>query len=305
VLGGHYFKGIRDRRSVHKAAVQPDQESLTAILSLCVVEPFTRITESKVLAIALPLTAATDVEDPAPNPGHPACAEYAGSDYCRESWQLHLAELACRRRTHWHKCDYGRLCAIVPIVHRDRCLAAVKLACPASMAEEDFERHVEFLDILVEGFVISHADLLERLPLPEQALAESDATPPHRTGETLDRQSHHPKVLKALEYIDAHLSDPKLTVGRIARELDVDSSYLGRLFADEVGQRMNWFIAARRVDLAKTLLTTTDWLIKQIAFETGHANPVWFCYVFQVHTGLSPSEYRKLSGHSSPPTSPR
>ena len=305
MLGGHYFKGIRDRRGVRKAAVQPDKESLLAILSLCVVDPFARITECEVLAIPLPLTAATDVEDPAPNPGHPACAEYAGSDYCRESWQLHLAELARRPRTHWHKCDYRRLCAIVPIVHQDRCLAAVKLACPTSMAEEDFERHVELLDILVEGFVISHADLLKRLPSPEQGLAQSAATPSHRTGEPLDRQSRHPKVLKALEYIDVHLSDPKLTIGCIARELDVDFSYLGRLFTDEVGQRMSWFIAARRVELAKTLLTTTDRQIKRIARDAGYANPNWFCHVFSVHTGLTPGQYRRRSRHSSPPTLPR
>jgi transcriptional regulator GlxA family with amidase domain len=62
---------------------------------------------------------------------------------------------------------------------------------------------------------------------------------------------------------------------------------------------MGWFIASRRVELAKTLLATTDRQIKYIAHETGHANPNWFCHVFNVHTGLTPGEYRRRSGHAS------
>jgi AraC-like DNA-binding protein len=162
---------------------------------------------------------------------------------------------------------------------------------------------VELLDSMVEGFAIAHADLLSRIPRPEQAPMEASHLPPHGKGTTPGQPPTHPQVLRALEYINEHLSDPKLAIGAIARELDIDPSYLGRIFADQVGQRMIWHIAARRVELAKTLLATTHRLVKAIARDTGYANANWFCYVFRVHTGLTPNGYRRqLRRQSQPPS---
>ncbi len=293
-MGGHYFKPIRNRGSSNRARLQSDVKELLTLLSICVIEPFVRLTDNNALAIPLDLTTATDPEDPIANPAHPVCAAYASSDYCRESWQYHLAELARRPQSHWHRCDYDRLCAIVPVVYRNRCLAAVKLACPASMPEGDFESHVELLDSLVEGFVMAHRDLLSRMA-HERAI--SGAARPSSRDDDGTRNQHptHPQVLRAIDYINKHLSDPKLTVGAIARELDIDSSYLGNLFADQMGQRMSWFIASQRVELAKDLLATTHRQVKAIALQTGHANPNWFCHIFRVHTGLTPNGYRRQS----------
>jgi len=275
--------------------VQPSQQGLLELVSRCVVEPFNRVSDDSVLAVALSLPAAGETEDLGANPAPPVCAAYAESDYCCESWKLHLAELARRARSHWHKCDYSRLCAMVPIVHEDRCLAAVKLAHCGSMSDEDFEHHVEILDILVEAFVASHRAFLAILRRTPMIPAEADAPAAPGVVQLQAREPSHPQVLRALEWIEKHLTDPKLTVGAIARELDIDSSYLGSLFVEQTGQRMSWLIAARRVEMAKTLLATTDRQVKLIAHDTGHANPNWFCHVFRVHTGLTPGQYRRYS----------
>ncbi len=298
MLGGHYFRRIRHRRRLHAAAVRPTNEPLASLLSHQVIDRFARISKAGVTATPLSLPDPGTADELPANPCHPACAEYAESDYCRESWQLHLAELRQRPETHWHKCDHGRRCAIVPVVYRAQCLAAVKLACPASMAEKDFERLVELLDVLVNDFVTAQADALSRFLLTRQVDTDAGGSAPPDIPAHLDQQLSSPHVLRAVQYIEEHLSEPKLTVGCVARELDIDSSYLGRLFADQVGQRMNWFIAARRVELAKTLLATTDRQIKRIARDTGHANPNWFCHVFSAHTGLTPGQYRRRSRHS-------
>jgi AraC-like DNA-binding protein len=187
------------------------------------------------------------------------------------------------------------LCALVPVVYHERCLAVVRLVCPASFVEENFERHVELLDVLVKGFVISEADFLGQLMRPEGAAVELGAPPSLSTGSPVEQRPSHPQVLRALQYIEDHLSDPKLTVGGVAHKLDLHPDYLSHLFAEQVGQRMSRFIAARRVERAKTLLATTDWQVKRIARETGHANPNWFCHVFSVHIGLAPGRYRRES----------
>jgi AraC-like DNA-binding protein len=293
VTSGHFFKRLRRKRSSGAPSARQARKGLQALLAKEVVERFARIGDRNLIAVPLDVSEPQNTEDPPANPGHPACAQYAGTDYCRESWQLHLAELKRRPETHWHKCDYGRLCAIVPIVYQDRCLAAVKIACATSMAEDDFARQIELLDVLAKQFVISNADYLQRLLPAQAAAAESGSPPSERIGEYVERRPNHPGVLKAIRNIEEHLADPRLTVERVARELDMDPSYLGHLFVDQVGQRMSRFIAARRIELAKNLLATTDWQIKRIAHETGHANANWFCYVFRTFTGLTPGACRR------------
>jgi AraC-like DNA-binding protein len=192
-------------------------------------------------------------------------------------------------------CDHKRFCAVVPVVYQGRCLAAVKLASPVSMGEEEFERHVELMDLLVRDFSLSQADFLACVLRDTVAAAGPDPSTPGVPPElgAWKGAGTHPQILRALEHIDEHLCDPKLTVARIARELDIHPYYLSHLFADQVGQRMSRLIAAKRVELAKTLLATTHWQIKRIAHETGHANPNWFSHVFSIHTGVTPSAYRR------------
>jgi AraC-like DNA-binding protein len=295
LISGHHFKRIRQRRRRGTAVGRPDFEALRALLSQRVVARFARIGGAGLVAIPLVLSAQEDGEDPPVNPGHPACRKHANTAYCRESWQLHLAELSLRPETHWHKCDHKNLCALVPVICHGRCLAAVKLVCSSSVPEVDFERHVELLDMLVKDFVSAEADFLERLPRIEQAPAGLSPAPGNSATTAAALQPSHPQIVRALRYIEAHLSDPALTVGVVAREMGVNPNYLSHLFVDQVGQRMSGFIATRRVDLAKTLLATTHWQVKRIARDTGHANPSWFSHVFTQLTGLTPCAYRRKS----------
>jgi AraC-like DNA-binding protein len=303
VIGGHYFKRLRPRRSSLTPGAQLPRGDLYALLFHDVIERFASLGDAGLSAIPLDVSEVEDAEDPPANPGHPACTQYAGSDYCRESWQLHLAELKRQPETHWHKCDHGLLCAIVPIVYRDRCLAAVKIACPDSMSEEDFARQVELLDILAKEFVIANTEYLERLSRAQEVGVKRGKHAPEITVECVERRRSHPRILKAIRKIEEQIADPKLTVGRVARELKMDPSYLAHLFVEQVGQRMSRFIAARRIELAKDLLATTDWQIKRIAQETGHANANWFCCVFRSLSGLTPGAYRRQSrdrSHAAP-----
>jgi AraC-like DNA-binding protein len=292
MLGGHYFRRLRGRRAAAEETAPPKREDLLKLLTESVVNRFARISHVGHLAVPLLLPMSEEAEEPPPHPIHPACAEHAESDYCQESWQLHLAELGHQPETHWHRCDYERLCAYVPVVLHGRCPAVIKLACPASMTEQEFESDVELLNVLVEGFAASEADKLEPFlfagpPAAQPASAAEGAAIPTESSPS------HPHVLRALQYIEEHLADPKLTVHRVARELGIHPNYLSHLFADQVGQRMARFISMRRVDRAKTLLATTPWQIKRIAHETGHANSNWFCHVFGILTGLTPGQYRK------------
>jgi AraC-like DNA-binding protein len=300
MAGDHFLKRIRDRRLPRRAFGRPTVARLLESVSRQVVDRFAGMSTTDARAMALPVSE-LDEEEPCPNPSHPACAEFASSDYCRESWQLHLAKLRCRPETHWGTCEHKRLCAIVPIVCQNRCLAVVKLAGPAALLDRsEFRRHVDLLELLVRDFVVSQADFLDRVPgsatvtaVPQTSLRPTD-------GSDVTPSPRHPQVIRALEYVATHLADPRLTVGQVAAVLDICPTYLSQLFVDQVGQRMSRFIAARRVETAKNLLATTDWQIKRIALETGHANPNWFCHIFSVHVGLTPGEYRAAARAQDP-----
>ena len=292
MITGHCFERIaRQRTSAACTGLSSDE--FRALLTERVVERFARLTGLRVLAIPLDLAGRENDEDPPDHPTHPVCAALADSDYCRESWQLHLAELSGAPDTHWHRCDCDRLCAVAPVVVHGRCVAAFKLACPGDMARAVFVRHVELLDVLVENLVAREAGRLARLLPPQPPVGEVLAFPSAPTDRGAAGRASHPQVRRAIARIAARLADPKLTVRRIADELRVHPDYLAHLFATQVGQRMSRYIIGQRVELAKTLLATTDWQIKRIAYETGHANPNWFSYIFRVQTGLSPSEYRQ------------
>ncbi len=293
MITGHYFKRIGAGRRTHATATRLAGGAFLAVLLDGVVERFARISGQTALAIPLDLPGLENAEDLPESPTHPVCAEFAETDYCRESWRLHLAEFGRQPQAHWHRCDYRRLCAVIPVVCQRRCLAAVKLACPDTMAEESFERNVEVLNVLVENLVATESGRLTRLLPPEQAGAELKVPPASQTNKPAGAGSNHRQVLAALKYVEDHLSDPKLTVGGIARALDIHPDYLAHLFARQLGQRMSRYITACRMELAQSLLATTDWQIKRVAREAGHANANWFSHVFSTHTGLTPSEHRR------------
>ncbi|HOW73007.1 MAG TPA: helix-turn-helix domain-containing protein [Phycisphaerae bacterium] len=290
----HFLHRKPDAGAKRNTLGEPTVSRLLEALRDQVIDRFVHMSMTEVQAVALAVSEPND-EDPAPNPSHPACLEFASGDYCRESWQLHLAKLKRRPETHWGTCHHQRLCAIIPITCESRCLAVIKLAGPASLDKSEFKRIVEIMELLVRDFAVSHSGFLRRVPggiTTEEALeslAGSDRSDDAAPSPT------HPQVVRALDYIAAHLSDPRLSVAGVASELDLYPTYLSELFVEHMGQRMSRFIAGRRVDLAKRLLATTDWQVKRIALETGYANPNWFCHVFAVHTGLTPGQYRSAA----------
>ena len=163
------------------------------------------------------------------------------------------------------------------------------------MTEEDFEKQLTLLDILVRDFARANAGFGDRLACRDEQASQLETAAHPQSQDRGSRQPDHPQVLAAIRHIEEHLRDPKLTVGCIGRALAIDPNYLSHLFAEQVNVRMSRYITIRRMDLAKTLLATTLSQIKQISLECGFANPNWFCHVFRTHTGDAPGTFRRKS----------
>lgn len=91
--------------------------------------------------------------------------------------------------------------------------------------------------------------------------------------------------------IEERFTEP-LTVPSIAQEVGLSQNYLARFFRKRYGMTIPRYLLARRIDLARHLLTTTDDLVKQIAGRVGLPDPQYFNKQFRRLTGLSPSEFR-------------
>lgn len=95
-------------------------------------------------------------------------------------------------------------------------------------------------------------------------------------------------------YIDKNI-DKKVEMEHIASIMGYSTKYMSRVFKQETGMKFNEYRLQRKIEKAKEYLETTDYRIKQIAYELGYENSESFVRIFKKRTGYSPAVYRKKS----------
>ena len=97
-----------------------------------------------------------------------------------------------------------------------------------------------------------------------------------------------------LRYIAENMSTPT-DAQEIAKQFAVSRSKLDRDFKSAIGMTMHDFADICRVNYAKSLLgAKNNYSIAKITEACGLKNETYFYAFFKKHTGISPSEYRKL-----------
>jgi AraC-like DNA-binding protein len=104
--------------------------------------------------------------------------------------------------------------------------------------------------------------------------------------------AHHDRGLRAaLAYIDRHYTEP-LDVQRVARVAGFAPNYFSKLFSSREKVRFVDYVALRRVERAKALLSGTDLDATRVAELTGFNSAQYFSRVFRRATGTTPLGYR-------------
>lgn len=98
-------------------------------------------------------------------------------------------------------------------------------------------------------------------------------------------------IRKTIVYIDSDLS-ADLSLGTLAELQNVSAAYLSSLFRKETGQTLTDHVTAKRVELAKHMLATTDLQVQTVAQHCGILDVHYFSRVFKKYTGQTPKEYR-------------
>ncbi|MCD8048350.1 MAG: AraC family transcriptional regulator [Clostridia bacterium] len=98
-------------------------------------------------------------------------------------------------------------------------------------------------------------------------------------------------IERAAEYIRCH-SEKKTTVADVAAYLQIDRSYLSRIFNLYMGVPIKKYIYTYHMDIAKSLLQYSDLSIKEVATSVGYEDPLDFTKAFHRTYGMSPSKWR-------------
>ena len=105
-------------------------------------------------------------------------------------------------------------------------------------------------------------------------------------------KGYSPPVQKAITLIDGDLAG-SLNLRTLAHTLNISSSYLSSLFKKETGQTLTDYIATRRMELARNLLSKTKLQVQTIAQHCGILDVHYFSKLFKKATGMTPKEFRQ------------
>lgn len=104
------------------------------------------------------------------------------------------------------------------------------------------------------------------------------------------RSSH--VINSAVNYIKRHCNKD-ISLGEVAEHVNLNPSYLSRIFKEETGTQFVEYVRNIKVELAKELLKNSNKRIYEICEELGYQNVQYFSTVFKNTTGMTPLEYKK------------
>lgn len=99
----------------------------------------------------------------------------------------------------------------------------------------------------------------------------------------------------AIERILAHYTED-ISLQSVAAQINVNPSYLSRIFKQQTGRNFVTFLTHLRIEKAKQLLENESLKVYEIAHQVGYPNYTYFSKLFKKITGQSPEEYRSFRG---------
>jgi len=116
-----------------------------------------------------------------------------------------------------------------------------------------------------------------------------------RIEEEIDEAEPSDEGEALLHRVDAairRLDVAEASIKSVARVLDMNAAYLGRLFKAKCGASLKDYIARERMETAKRLLRETDWKVYEIARRVGYLEVDMFYKRFKLYTGVSANRFR-------------
>lgn len=107
-----------------------------------------------------------------------------------------------------------------------------------------------------------------------------------------DEQYYNYYVTAACAFIEEHLEEEGLSIGRVADAVHLNPVYFGRVFKSVKNMSFKQYLLRQKVERAKKLLLTTDSNIMEISCAVGISNASYFTKLFKQVVGTLPSDYK-------------
>lgn len=95
------------------------------------------------------------------------------------------------------------------------------------------------------------------------------------------------------DYVDAHYTDPNMSISGMADDLSLSAKYLSTLFKEQTGEKLSSYIERKRIEHASQLLEETEMSINDIALASGYALTHTFRVAFKRVQGVAPLDWKK------------
>ncbi|MEK3903893.1 response regulator [Paenibacillus sp. FSL R7-0179] len=83
-----------------------------------------------------------------------------------------------------------------------------------------------------------------------------------------------------------------ISLQSVAEQINVNASYLSRVFKQETGENFVSFLTRLRMEKAKSMLRDRNVKVYEVAERVGYPNTAYFSKLFKKLNGISPEEYR-------------
>lgn len=149
-----------------------------------------------------------------------------------------------------------------------------------------FQKAQNYLDTMLEGGSPSEAAL-------SSFVYETLCNLRLKGLETLmQKNSTQGSMSKVLSYIRDHVKEP-LSLEQLSEIACMSKYHFLRSFQKEYGETPFQYIAEMRMSLSKTMLTTTNLNIAEIAYDLGYSNESAFIRAFTRIVGISPKKFKR------------
>lgn len=114
----------------------------------------------------------------------------------------------------------------------------------------------------------------------------------------VSRTVHGELISHILMRIDERFAETGFTVTALAQELGYSPKYISSVIKQKTGTGFSEYLQKRRISYAVSLFDYGLDSVKNVAFLSGYADPLYFSTAFKKHTGVSPREYCSRANHT-------
>ena len=138
------------------------------------------------------------------------------------------------------------------------------------------------------------SDIIEQVAFMEMmVMVNSLFLNNHSAGVADSNFQYNQQVQEILSYINQHITEA-ITVEQLAEQFYLSTSYICRIFKATTGTTINKYINARRITIAKSLLSM-DLGVSEVCEKCGFNDYSNFLKAFTKAVGISPKKYAQYS----------